>query len=70
MPHRKNKLSEDRDYISQAASQQMLGLEQMVGNNQMFEPAHDMNERVGTGYSSLVDGELSDNLNTQVKGQN
>jgi len=52
----------------------MLGLEQMVGNNQMFEPAHDMNERVGTGYTSLVEGDLSDNLknlnneDTQMKG--
>lgn len=34
----------------------------MVGNNQMFEPAHDINEREATGYTSLVDGELSDNL--------
>lgn len=46
----------------------------MVGNNQMFEPAHDMNERVGTGYTSLVEGDLSDNLknlnneDTQMKG--
>lgn len=28
----------------------------------MFEPANDMNERVATGYNSLADGNLSDNL--------
>ena len=30
----------------------------------MFEPAPDMNERVGTGYTSLAEGDLSDNLRT------
>jgi len=45
----------------------MLGLDQMVGNNQMFEPAHDMNERVGTGYTSLVDEGLSEMNNGNTK---
>ena len=41
--------------------------DQMVGNNQMFEPAHDMNERVGTGYTSLVDEGLSEMNNGNTK---